>query len=122
MCTLATYLALRPIIAFPPELANTIPWRRKLHNILSHPITEAVTLVTLTAEMIHREVAANILRLLGMTGLFDEVTVSDGSLMALWGCVVGVSGVLGYAIYKVVQAPSLGFVRKAVEKKWKKGV
>ncbi|KAJ3100300.1 hypothetical protein HDU96_010380, partial [Phlyctochytrium bullatum] len=121
MATLATYFALRPIVAFPPDLAKSIPWRRKLHNVLSHPITESVTLVTLTAEMIHREVVAQLLGLMRVAGALEHVEPSDPLLLSLWAVAAGISGALGYAIYVAVQAPSLGFVRKMLEKRWKKG-
>ncbi|KAJ3100651.1 hypothetical protein HDU97_002044 [Phlyctochytrium planicorne] len=122
VCTLATYFALRPIIAFPPHLAKDIPWRRKLHNVLSHPITEAVTLVTLTAEMVHKEVSSQLLGFLRITGFFnhDAVPLADGTLFGLWGAVAAISAGLGYGIYVLVQKPSLGFARRFLEKKWKK--
>ncbi|KAJ3332457.1 Protein fam13a [Blyttiomyces sp. JEL0837] len=117
----ASYFALRPLIAVPSSEIAKSPWRRTLHKIVTHPLTETIGLVTLSAEMLHREIALFVLFLAKKSHFLDKGTrVRDGKLIGIWIGTTVLSLLAGYMVFKIVQAPSMRFFKKQLEKKHKK--
>ncbi|KAJ3029339.1 UNVERIFIED_CONTAM: hypothetical protein HDU68_012494 [Siphonaria sp. JEL0065] len=117
---LASYLALRPIVAVPLEVSQTSPWRRKLHEILTHPTFEAASSVILAAELVHGEVINGVFYLANRAGWVDAAKlniITDAKVLTAWGVVVAVSLGAGFAIHKVLQAPGLKALKAWFEKK-----
>ncbi|KAI9352658.1 hypothetical protein BDR26DRAFT_849647, partial [Obelidium mucronatum] len=117
---LASYLALRPIVAVPVEVSNSSPWRRKLHEVLTHPTFEMVSSVILAAELVHREVITGVFHVANRAGWVDAAKlndVTDVKVLSVWGVVVAVSLGIGFGIHQILQAPSLKALKAWFEKK-----
>ncbi|KAI8613185.1 hypothetical protein BC830DRAFT_1082850 [Chytriomyces sp. MP71] len=89
---LASYLALRPIIAVPLEESLSSPWRVRLHEVLTHPYVEAVATIALTAEIVHKEVITGVFYIARRVGVLEGAVsasdVSDLKVIGIWGVVV----------------------------------
>ncbi|KAJ3171324.1 hypothetical protein HK101_011260 [Irineochytrium annulatum] len=123
LASVAGYFCLRPLMAVPADVALETPWRRRVHDVITHPVVEAVGLVTFAAEMVHREVVLGVFTAVRTSGwlLDDQGRVSDGRVLMAWGGVAVCSGLIGFGVYKVLQAPFMGFFRRRFEKKAGKG-
>ncbi|KAJ3071136.1 hypothetical protein HDU98_005784 [Podochytrium sp. JEL0797] len=113
---LASYLAVRPIVAVPFKASMASPWRKKLHEVLTHPTFEIVSTVIFAAELIHREVIKGVFAAAKAAGWIN-VELTDAKVMTAWGTVVVLSLGVGYGVHKVLQVPAMSFVKKLFEKK-----
>ncbi|KAJ3404094.1 hypothetical protein HDU80_003276 [Chytriomyces hyalinus] len=118
---LATYLALRPIIAVPKEESLTSPWRVKLHAVLTHPTTEAISTVITTAEAVHREVITFVFYAARQAGIIDRMSLTAGELtdvkvVGVYAVVVLVSLGVGVAVHRILQTPALKQVKECWDK------
>ncbi|KAJ3115587.1 hypothetical protein HK100_001298 [Physocladia obscura] len=121
LAALASYLALRPIIAVPKHVSDKSQWRQSLYAVLSHPLFEAVANVALAAELVHREVINAVFYLARKNAWISaghsSSDLTDGKVLSAWVVVVVLSVASGYLVHRLLQAPSLKLVKSWFEKK-----
>ncbi|KAJ3300550.1 hypothetical protein HK104_010492 [Borealophlyctis nickersoniae] len=118
--TVATYFALRPFVAYPPEEVFQVEWRKRIQDVITHPHLQSAATVSLTAYLIHKDVIQGVYRIARHYNWLAG-GVKDSTVIGLWLGAVAASGVGAAVIYQVLEAPALRFFKRLLHNKAKLG-